>query len=237
MNRHIKTMFILAVLIGLPIPAQAALTLSFGNAVIAPGGTAELDVTVTGDGDEVALYNFDFRIVRDTGSGNLQFAHTQDLNYRTESNNYVFGEYGQHDNPQSTVTSSSGGGGTTGGPVFGPYQQYRGSDSYLDLDTPAFFTTVNGPMLLARLQFIAPTGEVFAPGSTFKVYYVHAVGTTDYSNEDQKNFDINGFGTITVQAVPEPAAVVSVLSGLAIVAVGQGWRRRRDRRVKATNAR
>jgi hypothetical protein len=245
MMRQFGSLLALAIVLGLPIGARAELTLAFTDATITPGGTATIDVTVNGDG-EIAVYNFDFRIERIFGAGDLQFESTQNLLYRDLAHNYVFGNFGQKDpSPQSTVDTGAGGSGTTADPSFGAYQHYYGSDTYLDLNpdpnTPQF-ATVNGSKLLARLQLTAPSGG-FAPeaGSIFKVYYVSQSdpdqNITDYSDGIQGNFGNTTYGTVTVQAVPEPAAVVSVLSGLALVAAGQGWRRRRDRRVKVSVAR
>ena len=199
------------VLLGFAAETRAAFQMTFDNATVAVGGTTTLDVRIFDTvGLDISSYNFDFRIQRLSGSGDLQFINPQNLSYRTSANNYVFGNLAFND--LSTVQTT--GGGTTPN-TFGPFQRYFGADSTSDFSDVHVMNSV----LLAHLQLTAsPTGGV-APtvGSTFKIYYVATSGGFDYSDGQPGNFAPVNFGTVTVvgtQLIPEPPSLV-----LSIIAV------------------
>jgi len=212
MSSRIGSLAAVAILSSLGARAQAAPVLSFNNASVTVGGTTTLDVSVSDSvtaGTTLSSYNFDFRIQRLTGSGDLQFINPQSLSYRTSANNYVFGNLAFND--LSTVQTSGGG---TAPNTFGPFQRYFGADSTSDFSD----VNVKAPVLLAHLQLTASPSGGAAPtvGSTFKVYYVNSSSGFDYSDGQPGNFGATAFGTVTVvgaQAVPEPSSLVMGILG------------------------
>jgi hypothetical protein len=194
--------------------AQAGLVLDIGSTTIASGGTGFVDLTITTDGTDTSLGQYNFDVVIDgAGTHNalgLVFMGNEDV---SSISSYVF------------FNNSSGffGGFSMQSGLGGPDQEYAGGDFV----SGSSDTTVSGTTryLLARLDLSASASTVLGDEYQINAYVTQdATNPTFYSGVNSNTpfgslFTTVDPGTVTIAAaVPEPSAFVNAVAGLVVVA-------------------
>ncbi len=197
--------------------ARAGLVITLGNATVASGGTATIDISVfsTTGTDFLSSFNLGLLITPvGTPAGLLQFSSTQpDFS----------------GNPDYVFYQQSGLGAAFWGP---PYMTNYTADSITGGDVPTsnavlISATGTGPFsLLAQVQFDPLIGD---NGDTFQVSLITDPNFTSFSDPNGGELPyISIPGSVMIgSAVPEPSsmtlAALSSLGGLLLF-----WRRRRQ---------
>jgi len=219
----------------LAIPARAGLVVSVGSTSINQGGTGSIDVYLSSTADPtmpdlINDYTFTLQIMP-TGPGELQFSTAQSFGYLNQpqyvfsgdSADYVFG---------TSFPPPVGG--------FG-FPTVYANDSFLGFDNtnsfnPVSLSTLSGQVLLATLSLDA---TITSMGETFTVGLVPSSGDGSMAGNASSYFNVvdsdfnelsavpftstAGTVTITASAIPEPASIISGLTGAAIVFLASCW--------------
>jgi hypothetical protein len=227
------------VLAGFARPARANFVVSIGSTTVPQGGTGSLDVLVSSTASAASpdqLNNLAFTL-QITGPNELRFSPTQSFSY-LNSAQYIFsGDSGDH--------TSGLPGGTVANTVY-TGDTFIGSDSAAS-GKPVSLSAASGPVLLAHLSLdatitnvgdsytiglVPPSGNGSINSSSFTVFDVFNSSTG--AETSAVPFTSNpGTVTITAAAVPEPASIVSGLTGLALLAGFLGAYRLRHPRKQA----
>jgi hypothetical protein len=224
------------------IPARADLVISIGDASVAPGGTATVDVFLTstaGSANPDLINNYAFQLqITNNGVDNTQlaFSANQDFGYISNSGlnpAYVFlGDSFDAQPPPSPV-------GSPGQTVY-PNDTFTGTDS-TNSGNPVSLSA-GTTYLLASLTVTTATGAPPGIGDSFTIGLVPPSGSGSVNANPNTYFDNFDFGTgselsatpytstsgtvtITGASVPEPASIVSGLIALMISAGVHGVRR------------
>ncbi len=236
MGKRTRLGYLVVLFVALAVPARAELVVSIGSTSVAQGGTGTLDVYLssTADPSSPDVINdaaFTLQITPDT-AGNLAFSASQSFAY-LNSGNYVF--FGNSSDYTAGLASPPPIGGILETTVYA-------NDSFLGFDNTNDFgsvplSTSAGSVLLATLSLDA---SITSAGESFTVSLVPTTGTgssiggaNSYFNVVDSNFNeqsgvsfTSTSGTVMITAaVPEPASIVSGLTGLLIL-VGFGRLRR-----------
>jgi hypothetical protein len=228
--------------IGLAAPARAGVVISIGSASVAQGGTATVDVLITGTAaDLINQYGFQLQ-VSNNGVDNTQlaFSGTQDNSYASNSTlnpSYLF--FGD----STAVTTSSG-------PLTSPTTSATGypNDTITGTDSTASGNPISisagQTFLLATVTLTTVTPAAPMLGDSFTISLIPASGDGSVNTNPNTFFDNFSFdtgietsaspfsstpGTITVMgaAVPEPASIIPGLTATMILAGAYGVRRSR----------
>jgi hypothetical protein len=223
--------------------ARADFVISISSVTVPQDGTGTVDVWLTSTAsssspDLLNDYGFTLQI---TGPNELQFANTQSYGYLSSSQ-YVFA--GDSDDQ---MTSSAGGTVTSSGPPNGyPNDTFVGYDSTFS-GNPVSLSSANAPALLASLTLSA---AITAVGDSYTIGLILPSGDGSISSSVQTYFDVLDFsgagtetssvpftstsGTVMISpaAVPEPASIVSALTGLLILIGFKRLRAIEERRVR-----
>lgn len=224
MSRRVWIWFLLIVLAGFAIPARAAFVISIGSTSIPRGGTGSLDVmlsstAIASSPDQLNNLAFTLQI---TGPNELQFSPTQSSSYLNSSQYIFFGD--------STDQNTSSPGGTVKTTTYAN-DTFVGTDSTFS-GNPVSLTAASSPVLLASLSFNAAITNV---GDKYTISLSPPTGNGSMSSSASTFFDVINFstgaetsavpftgtpGTVTITAatVPEPASIVSGLTGLVLLA-------------------
>ena len=214
-------------------PARAGFLVSMTSPVIPQGGTGTLDVFLASTASPTSpdlLNNFVFTL-QITGPNELQFSPSQSFGYLSSSQ-YIFAG-------DSSAQMTSSPGGTVATTVY-KNDTFVGNDS-TSSSNPVSLSSANTPVLLAALTLDA---AITNPGETYSISLIPSSGNGLMSSSNQTFFDVFNFntggeisavpftsasGTVTITGavVPEPASIVSGLTGMLILAVAAGVRRLR----------
>lgn len=199
--------------------ANAAIIIDIDGTTLAPGGGGSIDVMISGD--SLAAFNFEFKISRVTGTGQLDFANPQS-NAQLSDTSYVF-----YNNSYDLSSNSGGVGNVTSTDVF------TGADLTNALSNVTLSATRS---LFARLDLTSDGATPTQAGDEFRIDLVSGLDTSfysaDYFNDPFNTSPISytsNFGTITISganAVPEPGTFGMMLFG----GFGLSWAKRRRRR-------
>ncbi len=232
MLRRLWVLCLAFLLAGFAVPAGAAgLSISIGNASVAQGGTGTFDVLLTNTSQSPDLINnYAFQLqITNNGVDNTQlaFSANQDFGYVSNNPAYVF--YGDSNAAQSSPPY-------IGGP---PTQTVYPNDTFTGADSTFSGNPVSlssgSTYLLASLTVTTLTGSSPLIGDAFTISLVPTSGTGSlYANPNTyfDNYDFNGgselsptpftstSGTVNIvgAAIPEPAAFISGLTALLILA-------------------
>jgi len=196
-------------------PARADLIVSFGSAVVAPGGTTTLDVYVrsTTGTDTLTSFSLEYLLELDTpgGTATLSFVAPQSDSQLTDAGYLLFGNSLAEFFPFTTITTTTD-----------PDDTYLGGDGAL-LGLVLVPTT---DTLLTRFDLTAGAGT---PGSVYRISLLPSLFTGFYDENFNPVPFAAGTGFVTVSAetvIPEPATLLLV--GMAVTAAAFPWRRRAD---------
>lgn len=206
----------LALLLGLCAPGRADLVITVQDGVIPQAGSGAIDVLISGSGDLLSSFNFEFRITT-AGLTRLEFVDPQSDEQLGDAS-YVFaGNSLAVDDgvPIGNVSTTSV-----------PNDTFIGGDSTADFgDVP-----VTSSRLLVRLNLTAVTGLAPVEGDTFTISLVPLTSPGDLG--DASFFVDSAFepiaytstsGTVTIgpaaAVVPEPSTLALALVGLGLAAL------------------
>jgi hypothetical protein len=203
--------------VGLAAPARADFVVTVGNATVASGGNATVDVMIRStntSGDPLSSFGFEFRITS-PGSRHLDFRNPQqDAQLGLPS--YVFaGDSGDVVDkvPVGLIHSING----------GTNNQFVGGD---ETNSGGNFT-VKDNTLLVRLDVTAATTSGPLPGDTFSISLQPSAFTSFLNAANSPIAFSSTPGVVTVVSVPEPGALALLSIGGGLALAGAGLSRRR----------
>lgn len=197
--------------------ARADLIVTIGDADVAVGGPAFVDVFVRSDailGDFLSGFGFEFRI-ETAGASRLEFVNPQPDPQLADARYVLFGD------------SLDANAGLPVGNVLlkvVPGDTFLGGDS-TDSGGNVLVTTSR---LLARLQVTAATALPPSLGDTFTIRLVDdPAGSNSFFSNNAGSVPFSSMsGTVTVRSVPEPSSLLLAL----VAAPGLAWWIRRQGR-------
>lgn len=205
-----------AVFLALGGLAQAEIVVHIGDLSLTPGETGFVDVTITGAGENLQAFGFEFQIapIATSGGGVLQFVNPQSETYLDDAS-YVF-----KDDSDDRIL------GFPVGVVDGSGEVFTGGDG----SNTAADHGITGSTLLTRLQVTSNLVPQPVVGDAFQIALV-STGSSFYGPDvTSLFFTASGTGTVTLSGpaalTPEPKDWVALLSG-GMTLLGLLWIRRR----------
>jgi hypothetical protein len=220
----------------LTAPARADLVISIESTSVGQGGQGTVDILLTSTApmntpDQFNGYGFQLQIVNNgTDNTQLAFAANQDFGYISDAAlkpSYIFlGDSAAAEPPVSPI-------GAPGVTVY-PNDTFTGTDSTADGQSVGVAT--GETFLLASLTVTTDTGAPPVARDSFTISLVPTSGSGSFFDNPNTFFDTfdtdsgtetsavpftSASGTVSVDAVPEPAALVLGLIGVFIVGA---WR-------------
>jgi hypothetical protein len=201
--------------IGIASSAQASLNITIGDLALSPGGTGYVNVSLSGEGDLLAAFYFEFLISPASGAtSRLQFVNPQPDPQLTDPEYVFFGnslnvEWGS---PVGSVLD-----------IPDPGATFVGGDATSDGKNVA----VTGEKLLARLEVTHVVGQDVDPTTTIGHTFDVTLEPGSFF-EDASGASLGYTPTAAqVTIIPEPSQLTIMLGLGGIFLVGSWWRRRK----------